>query len=418
MKNILKNRPFLWVLTADMLSNLGDMVYYLALLNYVLLVPNHRLALAIVTFSELFPSFMGLVTGYLADRTADKLGTIKLTLIFRVLLYALIGFFMGFEPALWIVVVAAVFNVFSDFAGFYENGLYTPLSLRVVPNAEREAYSAFRQTVTSSLNIGFQALSAILVGFLSYRQLGFLNAGTFLLALIIMQALTPTFKQLLADQPLKSPPKVSKEDKGPGLLAALKLAIQELRKLPEMRLSLVVTPCLNAFGAVLSPILLLLMKEDPSFIFITIESSLALITTAFFVGNIIGSSLVLSLFKKVSMASLVVASTVANLGLFVGMVLHQMPMVVISATLIGVFAGGMNPKFSALMVNAMPEEQLATIGGGVSTYFMLGMSLVRVLVTGLVLLLSADQMSWLFLGASALLVFYALSWWLSRTRTS
>lgn len=194
MKNILKNRPFLWVLTADMLSNLGDMVYYLALLNYVLLVPNHRLALAIVTFSELFPSFMGLVTGYLADRTADKLGTIKLTLIFRVLLYALIGFFMGFEPALWIVVVAAVFNVFSDFAGFYENGLYTPLSLRVVPNAEREAYSAFRQTVTSSLNIGFQALSAILVGFLSYRQLGFLNAGTFLLALIIMQALTPTFK--------------------------------------------------------------------------------------------------------------------------------------------------------------------------------------------------------------------------------
>lgn len=185
-----------------------------------------------------------------------------------------------------------------------------------------------------------------------------------------------------------------------------------------MRLSLVVTPCLNAFGAVLSPILLLLMKEDPSFIFITIESSLALITTAFFVGNIIGSSLVLSLFKKVSMASLVVASTLANLGLFVGMVLHQMPMVVISATLIGVFAGGMNPKFSALMVNAMPEEQLATIGGGVSTYFMLGMSLVRVLVTGLVLLLSADQMSWLFLGASALLVFYALSWWLSRTRTS
>lgn len=194
MKNILKNRPFLWVLTADMLSNLGDMVYYLALLNYVLLVPNHRLALAIVTFSELFPGFMGLVTGYLADRTADKLGTIKLTLIFRVLLYALIGFFMGVEPALWIVVVAAVFNVFSDFAGFYENGLYTPLSLRVVPNAEREAYSAFRQTVTSSLNIGFQALSAILVGFLSYRQLGFLNAGTFLLALIIMQALTPTFK--------------------------------------------------------------------------------------------------------------------------------------------------------------------------------------------------------------------------------
>ena len=45
---------------------------------------------------------------------------------------------MGFEPALWIVVVASVFNVFADFAGFYENCLYTPLGLRVAPKEERE----------------------------------------------------------------------------------------------------------------------------------------------------------------------------------------------------------------------------------------------------------------------------------------
>lgn len=416
MKKILKNRTYLWVLTADMLSNFGDVVYYLALVNYVLLVPNHRLALAIVTLSEIFPSFMGLITGYLADRTADKLGTIKLTLLFRVLLYSLIGFFMGFEPALWIVIVAAVFNILSDFAGFYENGLYTPLSLRVVPNAERETYAAFRQTVTSSLNIGFQALSAILVGLLSYRQLGFLNAGTFLLAFLIMQSLTPIFKQLLVDQPLKSPLKVDQGDKGAGLFFSLKLAIQELKTLPEMRLSLVVSPCLNAFGAALSPILLLLMKEAPSFMFINVETSLALITTTFFIGNIIGSSLVLSFFKKVSMASLVFASTLATVGLFTGMVLHHMPVVVISATLMGIFTGGSNPKFSALMVNSMPEEQLATIGGGVSTYFMLGVSLTRLLVAGLVLFLSANQLSSLFLVASLFLVLYALQWFFKEKR--
>ncbi|HEM5607475.1 TPA: MFS transporter, partial [Streptococcus suis] len=119
MKKILKNATYLWVLTADMLSNFGDVVYYLALMNYVLLVPNSRLALAIVTFSEIFPSFMGLFTGYLADKTVNKISTIKLTLLFRVLLYLILGFCMGFEPALWIVVVAATFNVFADFAGFY-----------------------------------------------------------------------------------------------------------------------------------------------------------------------------------------------------------------------------------------------------------------------------------------------------------
>ncbi|KPA55018.1 MFS transporter, partial [Streptococcus suis] len=203
MKKILKNATYLWVLTADMLSNFGDVVYYLALMNYVLLVPNSRLALAIVTFSEIFPSFMGLFTGYLADKTVNKISTIKLTLLFRVLLYLILGFCMGFEPALWIVVVAATFNVFADFAGFYENGLYTPLGLRVAPKEEREQYSAFRQTVTSLLNIAFQALSALLVGLLSYQNLAFLNAGTFLAALLIMQLLTPVFRKLLTEQPLK-----------------------------------------------------------------------------------------------------------------------------------------------------------------------------------------------------------------------
>ncbi|MDW8576118.1 hypothetical protein Q7V23_10190 [Streptococcus suis] len=43
MKKILKNATYLWVLTADMLSNFGDVVYYLALMNYVLLVPNSPL---------------------------------------------------------------------------------------------------------------------------------------------------------------------------------------------------------------------------------------------------------------------------------------------------------------------------------------------------------------------------------------
>ncbi|HFU3704546.1 TPA: hypothetical protein ACGO7G_000138 [Streptococcus suis] len=92
MKKILKNATYLWVLTADMLSNFGDVVYYLALMNYVLLVPNSRLALAIVTFSEIFPSFMGLFTGYLADKTVNKISTIKLTLLFRVVLYLILGF--------------------------------------------------------------------------------------------------------------------------------------------------------------------------------------------------------------------------------------------------------------------------------------------------------------------------------------
>ncbi|WFA76555.1 MFS transporter [Streptococcus suis] len=419
MKKILKNATYLWVLTADMLSNFGDVVYYLALMNYVLLVPNSRLALAIVTFSGIFPSFMGLFTGYLADKTVNKISTIKLTLLFRVLLYLILGFCMGFEPALWIVVVAATFNVFADFAGFYENGLYTPLGLRVAPKEEREQYSAFRQTVTSLLNIAFQALSALLVGLLSYQNLAFLNAGTFLASLLIMQLLTPVFRKLLTEQPLKiaeQPSQPQQETKCPGgILASFKQAIVELRKIPEFRLVLITSPIINACGAILYPILVLLISEDPNLVFLNVETTLALTILIFFIGNILGSTLVFTLFKKTSMVTLEVAATFSLLGVFAGMLLHQLPIIFFFLTTMGISSGASGPKFNAKFVNSMPEEQLATIGGAVSTYFMLGQAFTRLLVSGLVLVLAVNQISGLFLAATGLLVLYVF-YWLARNQ--
>lgn len=388
MKKILKNATYLWVLTADMLSNFGDVVYYLALMNYVLLVPNSRLALAIVTFSEIFPSFMGLFTGYLADKTVNKIGTIKLTLLFRVLLYLILGFCMGFEPALWIVVVAATFNVFADFAGFYENGLYTPLGLRVAPKEEREQYSAF------------------------------LNAGTFLASLLIMQLLTPVFRKLLTEQPLKiaeQPSQTEQKTKGPGILASFKQAIVELRKIPEFRLVLITNPLINACGAILYPILVLLISEDPGLVFLNVETTLALTILIFFVGNILGSTLVFSLFKKTSMVTLEVTATFSLLGVFIGMLLHQLPIIFFFLTTMGISSGASGPKFNAKFVNSMPEEQLATIGGAVSTYFMLGQAFTRLLVSGLVLVLTVDQISGFFLTATGLLVLYVF-YWLARNQ--
>ncbi|CYX85433.1 MFS transporter [Streptococcus suis] len=368
MKKILKNTTYLWVLTADMLSNFGDVVYYLALMNYVLLVPNSRLALAIVTFSEIFPSFMGLFTGYLADKTVNKIGTIKLTLLFRVVLYLILGFCMGFEPALWIVVVAATFNVFADFAGFYENGLYTPLGLRVAPKEEREQYSAFRK--------------------------------------------------LLTEQPLKiaeQPSQTEQKTKGPGILASFKQAIVELRKIPEFRLVLITNPLINACGAILYPILVLLISEDPDLVFLNVETTLALTILIFFIGHILGSTLVFTLFKKTSMVTLEVAATFSLLGVFVGMLLHQLPIIFFFLTTMGISSGASGPKFNAKFVNSMPEEQLATIGGAVSTYFMLGQAFTRLLVSGLVLVLTVDQISGLFLTATGLLVLYVF-YWLARNQ--
>ncbi len=84
----------------------------------------------------------------------------------------------------------------------------------------------------------------------------------------------------------------------------------------------------------------------------------------------------------------------------------------------GISSGASGPKFNAKFVNSMPEEQLATIGGAVSTYFMLGQAFTRLLVSGLVLVLAVDQISGLFLTATGLLVLYVLYWLACNQNTS
>ncbi len=81
----------------------------------------------------------------------------------------------------------------------------------------------------------------------------------------------------------------------------------------------------------------------------------------------------------------------------------------------GISSGASGPKFNAKFVNSMPEEQLATIGGAVSTYFMLGQAFTRLLVSGLVLILTVNQISGLFLAATGLLVLYVF-YWLARNQ--
>ena len=46
MKEVLKNKIYVSVMIADIISNFGDVLYYLALLNYVVQIKESELAIA------------------------------------------------------------------------------------------------------------------------------------------------------------------------------------------------------------------------------------------------------------------------------------------------------------------------------------------------------------------------------------
>lgn len=395
---------------SDMLSNFGDVLYYLALMNYVLLLPKAKFAISLVTLSESLPFLTMIFMGMWGDRTKKKVDTILATLLFRTGLYLLIGLAMGFQPALWVVILAVLVNLLSDLAGQYEDALHIPLSLRIIPMEDREAMYAFRQGASSILKILFQSSGAILAGLMSYQHLAFFNAGTFVVSALIMMILRPSLNKLLKDNPIHSSVENREEERHfiKNTWNSLQQSYQTIQNIFILKTSIFTIAGLNAVFAAENALLLLNMKENPSFVFINPATTIATVTVVTLVGNILGSVLVTTLLKKVSMEFLLKISVFMPPALFIGFLLHSIYIIFLVNFLTMVIVGIFQPKMNAFVISSLPEERLATISAGISSFSTLGLVLCQMLVAVLVTFLSSAQIAFLFLILSSILFFYTL----------
>lgn len=411
MKRILTNKIFMALFTADKLSNFGDVLYYLALMNYVLLIPQAKLAIALVTLSETLPYLAMIFMGIWGDKTANKVDTIIATQFFRLMLYLLVGSAMSFSPSLWIVLVAICANMLSDLAGQYENALYIPLSLRIVEDQDREAMYAFRQATGSVLQIVFQSSGAVFSRFMTYQQLAFFNAGTFAGPMLVMFVLRNALNKRLQDRP------VDVEQLEHSAVSrnfvrnswhTLKDSYAEVQNLPLLKSSIVTMAGLNAVFIAVGTLLILNIKDYPHFVLVSPATTLAVFTIFRLLGNIVGSLLATTLLKNLSFKPLLQLSVVMPVLMFGAFLLHNIFLVLLVIFLTTVLVGIFQPKMHAYVVRSLPENRLATIGAGIDSFCTVGMVGMQVVLSFLVVVLSANQISFLFLLLSLLLLIFTL----------
>lgn len=405
MKKLLSNKLFISLFSADMLSNFGDGLYYLALMNYVALLPDPKLGLAAVSLSETLPMLFSFAIGIKADQSKKKLELILGTLLLRVGLYSLVGLLMGLSPSLWVVLVASLINFVSDLAGQYENGLYSPIGLRIVAAEDREQAAAFRSTFSSLLGLVFQASGAVLVGLMSYQSLAFFNAGTFAVVALIMLGLRPAIQHLLDRDPIKVVKQTeAKQSIFVDMWQSSKQVFGFIKESPILKQLMIIVPIINALSSVLSTIFVLSLTQNPELVWVNLAFSLSASSIIFMLGNIVGGSLGMTVAQKWDVVLIARLLAVAPSLIFASLFWLNTPMLFLSLFVIASLIGIINPKLNAMIVNTMPEEHLATIGAGIGTYFSAGMFFSRVLVSGLVLFLTARQLSGLFLALSLGLV--------------
>ena len=289
MRKILKNQLYLKVLLSDLISNLGDTLYFIALMTYVTELKDSNLAVSIINLSETIPILFTVFFGIIADRTMNKVETIIKTLWIRVGLYLVVAMVMNFKASIMVVILASMVNLVSDTLGQFENGLFYPISNRIVEKSEREEAMAFRQTVTSTMNIVNQSLGAFLITILSFFHLALINSLTFAISLFIMLVI----KHQIDDYDDQTSSSTSSTFHFKVLfseiMSNLKLSIKHLFSISHMKAALLVIPILNGSLAILTPLVVVNLSKGSALTVMNTATTISLLGISTVAGGILGA---------------------------------------------------------------------------------------------------------------------------------
>ncbi|MGF0039711.1 MFS transporter [Peptoniphilaceae bacterium SGI.131] len=417
MDKIFKNRLYIRTLISDLISNFGDIIFYFALMNYVLQLPDAKYGIAIISLSETLPKFVGPFTGYFADRIPYKLRFIFMTQLFRFILYTLVGFLMGFTPALWVVIGVSLINFISDIAGSFESGLFIPINLKIVRDEDREKSIAFSQTASQISSLIFNAMSGFLLILLGYQVLAFLDAGSFLLSFLVLFPARKAIRALVGERENieeSSTCKVKIRQRQSifkvifSIWDTLRESFMAVRENKPIYSALLLFPFINGILSIVQPFLLLSMSENDNFIIINRETTLVMLTVSMSLFSIIGGIIAMKWSEKISLGLSVKMIVMAIFFVNLGFYLQNIYISFISIIMIFILVSILSPKFSGAILNYLDRDKIATVVGGLNTYLQVGMLFMVLLFSWLITILNATIIASIYAFISLMLFIYVL----------
>lgn len=397
-----KKKIFFSLFFNDLLSDFGDTLYYLALMNYILLLPNSNVSIAVVTLSETLPIFFKILTGYLADRTKYKINFIFITQLSRFLIYLFVGFLISFKPALWIVVAISFLNILSDLAGQFENNLYLPIELQLIEETDREQVFATTQSIASTLNIIFKLSGAALVTWISYQSLAFFNAFTFLLCAVFILLIKTQLKSLNFDS-IDIDIDIDRIKKN-SLINELKLAYIEFKKIPRLIEFLSVIVWINGLFSIISPLIVAIISKNQQFIIVNSATTISLIGVILSVSSILGNITSNTIFKNLSLKKIIYFTLAILPLLFLSFVNQNIGNCYLLLGLLGIASGVANPKFYGFLMNNLSQNKIGLLTSTIGTIMQIGMIVSQLSFSLLIIYISVSTISWIYLAISMILL--------------
>lgn len=365
MNVFLKNKDYRRFSIASFLSTTGDILFYLAFMTYASKLHNYSLALSLIAISESIPRLFEIFAGYLADKTHNKFKNIFLMAVVRFTLYAIVGVLFVAKVSDWSLVVAVVvINFFSDTFGSYAGGLVSPLIADIVGKEEFGEAAGFTSGVSEVINMVAQFVGSGLLLFMSYSNLAFINAFTFLAAGLLYASVGLKNKKNGNDLEFK-------EVNDQKFIATMKASYKQAKKSPGLLTIIGVVSLLNGVLGAMSALIPIVMAGHKSTMLISNYSfTMAVRGVVVSCGAAFGSMFGPQLFKNVSAFTMtIVAGGLSLFTTFSALTAHIYT-VLPFFFLLAATASIASIKLTQWLVNTVEHKILASTMGLLNTFAM------------------------------------------------
>ena len=399
MNIFLKNRNFRQLLINQWISGFGDIVFYLALMNYVSAYSFAPLAIFIISASETLPQFIQVFTGVVADFQKNRTQKYLFIQFSKVVLYSLVTLLLfGRDFSFLILLVICLINFLSDSLSYFSGAMLTPVYIKVI---EQDMTSAmgFRQASMSLVHILGNLAGGFLITWMSIGALAGLNTLTFVLAYLGFRQISKNLHDL--EPTLSNDKELTKANYWKHLLASLKV----LLGLKDVVRLLLISSLGQVILNILTPVATLLLLKKP-FGNLQVGQSLALLIVFSSAGLILGNILSGSLLKKLSTKLAMYASQLFEGFILCGFFLQDFLLVLIATFACAVAVGLLSPRLQKSVFSLIPEESMGAIQSAINLFSMAVPSILSML---LIALASSMGISYIL---PPLVLMLLLSFWL------
>ena len=257
-----------------------------------------------------------------------------------------------------------IINFLSDTFGSYSGGLTAPLIVDIVGKKEFGEAEGFSNGMNEVINTVAQFVGSGLLLFLSFANLAFINALTFLVAGLLF--LSVGLKHRKDQKPLEA-----QEVNDQKFFATMKSSYKQMKKAQGLLTVIFVIALVNGMLTALGSLIPIVIAGNKATMVITSYSfTIAVMGVVVSCGAILGSMFGPQLFKKASVFTMTIIAIILSFATIIAAVFANMYAILVAYFFLAATASIASIKMQQWLVNTIEHKILASSVGLLNTILM------------------------------------------------